>query len=228
MVVVLAIAAVLMQLFVGEDPHVDMVALLAPFVLVALPAMILTAALAVLFETLPVLRGGLGNVAWFFVWSTLGIGLPEISGVLWLDSMGIMTVSRSMIAGARANIPGYKDSFAFTIADRPAAIVHSFHWQGVPWTSADVLLRLAWSAVAVSFVLVAAIAFDRFDTSCVFAPSLRKAKPAAVPEGMRNAAATSLPAVAGTKAPTHLSPLAASTHRIAFGRLYSSPKFVSH
>jgi hypothetical protein len=220
MVVVLAIAAVLMQLFVGEDPHVDVVALLAPFVLVALPAMILTAALAVLFETLPVLRGGLGNVAWFFVWSTLGIGLPEISGVLWLDPMGIMTVSRSMIAGARANIPGYKDSFAFTIADRPAAIVHSFHWQGVPWTSADVLLRLAWSAVAVSFVLVAAIAFDRFDTSCVFAPSLRKAKPAAVPEGMRNAAATSLPAVAGTKAPTHLSPLAASTHRIAFGRLF--------
>ena len=53
-----------------------------------LPSMALTAALAVLFETLPVLRGGIGNVAWFFVWSILGIGLPEISGNHHVDPMG--------------------------------------------------------------------------------------------------------------------------------------------
>ena len=44
MVVILAIAAVFMQIFVGEDPHFDGVALLAPFVLVAVPSMALTAA----------------------------------------------------------------------------------------------------------------------------------------------------------------------------------------
>ncbi|HET9804609.1 MAG TPA: hypothetical protein VFP96_15320, partial [Candidatus Acidoferrum sp.] len=48
-VVVLAVCAVLMQIFAGEDPHLDIVALLAPFFVVALPSMALTAAVAVLF-----------------------------------------------------------------------------------------------------------------------------------------------------------------------------------
>ncbi len=93
MVVVLAIAAVAMQFFAAEDSHLDTIALLSPFLLVALPAMALTAALALLFETLPILRGGLGNVAWFFFWAILGIGLPEISGNHRLDPMGLMTIA---------------------------------------------------------------------------------------------------------------------------------------
>ena len=58
MVAVLGICALGMQIFAREDRHIDAMALLAPFVLVALPAMALTAALAVLFEMLPILRGG--------------------------------------------------------------------------------------------------------------------------------------------------------------------------
>ena len=83
MVLVLAVAAVVMQIFLREDPRFDLFALLGPFVIVALPAMLLTAALAVLFETLPVLRGGVGNVVWFFVWAFLGVAFrrsPESSG----------------------------------------------------------------------------------------------------------------------------------------------------
>ena len=62
MVVVMALAAVLMQWLKAEDPHVHLWALLSPFLLFALPAMAFTGALAVLFETLPGLRGGVGNV----------------------------------------------------------------------------------------------------------------------------------------------------------------------
>jgi ABC-2 family transporter protein len=151
MVVILAIAAIFMQIFAGEDPHFDGVALLAPFVLVAVPSMALTGALAVLFETLPVLRGGIGNVAWFFVWSILGIGLPEISGNHHVDPMGLMVVADSMMAGARANIPGYKDSFSFTIADSPVKIVQSsgserrLQWCcWLRWSSTDLILRGRW------------------------------------------------------------------------------------
>src|ERR1700678_1473108 len=74
MVLVMGAAAVVMQLLRGEDPHLHLWSLLAPLALFALPAMAFVAALAVLFETLPVLRGGIGNVIFFFLWILLLVG----------------------------------------------------------------------------------------------------------------------------------------------------------
>ena len=50
--------AMMMQASIAEDPRWDLWALLSPFLLVALPAMALTAALALIFETIPGLSGG--------------------------------------------------------------------------------------------------------------------------------------------------------------------------
>jgi hypothetical protein len=218
MVVVLALAAVAMQFFAAEDPHLDTMALLAPFLFVALPAMALTAALALLFETLPILRGGLGNVVWFFFWAILGIGLPELSGNHRLDPMGLMTISDDMIAGARANIPGYKDGFSLGVSDSPAKIVDTFRWQGVPWTSQVILLRVGWTLAAVAIVLLAALFFDRFNPVSWFFPSARKAKkisPELVAEQSATGSITS-----ATPAAVHLTPLAADSHATAFGRIF--------
>ena len=68
MVAVLAATAPFIQFFRAEDTHYQLGPLLAPFLWVGIPAMAITAAVAVLFETLPVLRGGVGNVIYFFVW----------------------------------------------------------------------------------------------------------------------------------------------------------------
>jgi hypothetical protein len=179
MVFVLAGAAVVMQIFVHEDSHLDFFALLSPFVVVALPAMLLTAAMAVLFETLPVLRGGAGNVVWFFVWAFLGVALSAITKIDWLDPLGNMTMAHSMQAGAWAHIPDYKGGFAFTIADKPVEVVQSFRWEGVPWTASQLLLRLAWSGVAIVLVLLAAAVFDRFDSAGRLGRSRRKVAHAA-------------------------------------------------
>jgi hypothetical protein len=189
MVAVLGVAAVLMQIFAREDPHLDLIALLSPFVIIALPAMLLTSAVAVLFETLPVLRGGAGNVVWFFVWAFLGVALPAITGIKWLDPLGNMTMSSSMMEGAWAHIPGYEGGFSFTISDKPVPVVQSFRWPGVDWTASLILQRLAWCGVAVVFVLFAAMVFDRFDSSRSLARFRRKAG-AAVPQGMAKGVAT--------------------------------------
>ena len=69
MVVVIAASAAVMQLVRAEDLHLRPLALLTPVALIALPSMALVAALAVVFETVPALRGGFGNVAYFFLWS---------------------------------------------------------------------------------------------------------------------------------------------------------------
>src|SRR6185503_15570600 len=52
MVSVLALASIPIQYFAGENTQIDLVALLEPFVFIALPMMALVAALAVLFETI--------------------------------------------------------------------------------------------------------------------------------------------------------------------------------
>lgn len=220
-VVVLAVCALLMQIFAGEDPQLDVVALLAPFLVVALPSMALTAAIAVLFETLPLLRGGLGNVAWFFAWSMLGIGLPEISGNHKLDPMGLMVMADSMMAGAREHIPGYKDSFSFTVADTPVKVVGSFRWQGVSWTAEDLALRVVWIGVAVVLVLFAALVFDRFDSAKSFSSSLRGNKSQAAASGF-SAASTTQALQARTAAITHLTPLTRSAHANAFFRIFGA------
>ena len=189
MVLVLAVAAVVMQIFLREDPRLDLFALLSPFVIVALPAMLLTAAVAVLFETLPVLSSGVGNVVYFFVWAFLGVAFSAVTGVEWLDPLGNMTMANSMILGAWAHIPDYKGGFAFTIADKPVEVVQSFRWEGVPWTASQILVRLAWCGVAIVLVLLAAAVFDRFDSARLFGRAGRKALQAAGGGAFANEAA---------------------------------------
>ena len=218
-VVVLAVCAVLMQIFAGEDPHLDIVALLAPFFVVALPSMALTAAVAVLFETLPLLRGGLGNIAWFFAWSMLGIGLPEISGNHKLDPMGLMVVADSMMAGARKYIPGYRDSFSFTVSDTPAKVVGAFRWQGVHWTAEDLLLRVVWIGAAIALVLFAALIFDRFDSTKSLSSALRGKKSQVALNGSSAASSVQELQVRTTATP-HLTPLAGSIRTNAFLRVF--------
>src|SRR2546425_140826 len=81
MVAVLALVAGVMQVVRGEDPHVRLLPLVTPFVLVTLPIMGLVAALAVFFEVTPGLRGGLGNIAYFFLWmAALSLSAAEGRG----------------------------------------------------------------------------------------------------------------------------------------------------
>ncbi len=222
MLVVLAICAVLMQVLVGEERAFHPYSLLAPFVYVAIPALLLTAAMAVLFEVTPILRGGPGNIAWFFVWAILGIGLPEISGHHKLDPLGVMTIADDMMAGARAHIPGYKNAFAFQLADKPAKIVPGFHWQGVHWTAEHILLRGCWVLVAVMVVLAAAVIFDRFDSQRLRVPKEKKkdeafVKSVALPEIPPD----SFRAILGSKA-TQLTPLENCERESGLGQVFAA------
>jgi hypothetical protein len=208
-VLILALAAVAMQLLAGEDPRLDLWALLSPFLLIALPGMALVAAIAVLFETVPGLRGGFGNVLWFFVWS-FGLGLPEMMKKHWIDPLGFFTAYDSLEPAARAQLPGYTGGFSLTIGDRAAKVATDFHWDGIAWTRADIGLRLAWVGVAVALTIVAAAFFDRFDPSRsrrlpqLLSKNQRAAQesPIVAPAGIANA-----PTVFASPALMHLTPL---------------------
>lgn len=216
MVLILALVAIAMQFFAAEDKHYDFAALLLPFLFLALPTMALTAAIAVLFETLPVLRGGVGNVLWFFAFC-FGLGLPEITGKKWMDLTGMMTVSESMMAAARATVPGYKDDFSLTISPGQVQIAESLRWQGVHWGTEVIGLRIFWLLVALAIVVASALIFDRFDATRLTIAKTAKANVNAVSGSKEREVAQS---TLRTDSVTHLTPILAGARHGSFGRLF--------
>jgi hypothetical protein len=163
MLAVLAAAGIAMQLVSGEDRHIELWKLIAPFVLLAFPAMAVTAAVAVFFETIPFLRGGFGNVAYFFLWIA-GLSIPLATGRHAFDLMGLSMVADSARAAAHLSQKngGVSFSLAFGQFAKPVSL---FHWDGLAWTADIVALRITWLAFAVGIVAVSALFFDRFDSS---------------------------------------------------------------
>ena len=220
MVIVLALAAVTIQLVAAEDRTFDAGALLAPFLFLTLPAMAITAALALAFETFHFLQGGAGNVLWFFVWS-LGIGLPLATGLSQLDPSGLGIVYESMIPAARAGIPGYVHGFSLTIVQNSAQVAGGFHWNGVEWTAEVIILRLAWALGAFALVVCCSLFFDRFDPATSRRKWGAKPKPegAATPAGARRESASVGPCTATA---THLTPLASGELHSGVGRILAA------
>jgi hypothetical protein len=185
MVLVMGLAALCMQLLRAEDPHVNLWALFSPLLLFALPATAFTAALAVLFETLPVLRGGVGNVIYFFLWiallagggiSELEMGTPHHDSLYFRDFTGIASVMSQMQASLRRDDPDYKGGSALNIGEN--APTKRFVWTGVKWNSIQVLARLTWLLWAVLTALLASLFFHRFDPARELLAKARNSLPA--------------------------------------------------
>jgi hypothetical protein len=160
MVLVLMVAAVAMQWLRPEARPISLWELWSPFLLIALPAMLVTASLAVLFETLPVLRGGVGNVIYFFVW-TFGIAIGADSHID--DVAGINILSNSTQQTLEALNPGSAKITRFSLSIGPAHASQTFLWSGIHWTAHLLASRLLWVAIGLGFALLASVFFHRFD-----------------------------------------------------------------
>lgn len=214
-VAILALASLVMQVTNAEDLRPDLWALLAPFLLLALPVMALVGAVALLFESLPVLRGGIGNVVWFFAWA-MGIAVAAVSGIKWLDPSGLAAAMGSITRAARAAIPGYHGEFEFRIdPTHPPAVAANLHWYGLRWDLPQVMLRLEWVGVALLLVLLATLFFDRFDPARRRLPSgarrrllPRRSESCAARESVGGGAG-----ISGARTAAHLTPLSAARSR---------------
>ncbi|MGI5245748.1 hypothetical protein [Dactylosporangium sp. CA-139066] len=151
MTVVLAATALALQLLRGESRTVDPVALGLPFVLVALPMLVLTAALAVLFEATPLLRGGLGNVLWIFVWMIGAIAGESPHAPF--GGIGLQPVD--LPAGASRDV-----GLGLMYVDDP---LRTFNHPGLRLDAAFLGGRFALTAIAVAIALLPSLWFHRFD-----------------------------------------------------------------
>jgi hypothetical protein len=172
MVLILAFAGLAIQLASRTDAHIDLFALLVPILAFGLSAAAVTAALAVLFESLPALRGGVGNVLYFFLWTVLLVfGMSSVTAKLeanrpnpYGDLTGIATIMGQMRARVHQLDPSYTGGATFTVGGLMPS-TKTFLWTGIQWSSSIILWRALWFAIAVGLALIAALFFDRFDTA---------------------------------------------------------------
>jgi hypothetical protein len=166
LVLILAVAAAIMVLLQGKAA-IDLSGLLLPFLAVALPFMTLVSALAVVFESVPFLRGTLGNVLYFALW--MGVGGPSIyKGGMGLpllkDPLGIDVFRASLYAGANAAFPNEAIG-SLGIAGFANAQYKVFNWSGLDWTPGIIAGRWLWAVIGLGLILLSAVWFARFDPS---------------------------------------------------------------
>jgi len=160
--VIFMVACMGMHLLRGEAPLEPLV-FGKTFAIMFLPLMPSLAALALMFESVPLLSGRGGDIAYFFVW-TASLSLPPIlaagtTGRTWLlagDITGLGFFIREIIHVTH--------STQFTIGYAPFnANLPPVVFPGIDWTAEFVVPRLTSVLLVIPFFLVAWISFGRFD-----------------------------------------------------------------
>jgi hypothetical protein len=166
---VLTAMAIIMQLVRAEDPTVRLWIFVAATWLMGLPVVAIAAAMAVLFETVSILRGGLGHVAYFFIWLAVLIGVLQGA----FDEESRLARPGNDLYGFTRPVAEFQQQ---VLAVDPDADVGSglivplrgrkastLLWEGLSWTSGVVLERMMWLGLALVITVASAIPFDRFD-----------------------------------------------------------------
>lgn len=166
LLVILALAAAFQQYWQGEVLQLDLWALLSPLLLVTLPLLLLVAALAVVFECLPGLRGGAGNVAYFMLFVSMIPLMVETlpDRLAALDPLGIKLFSGAMGAALNQAVPGAFTG-GFSLGSVETKTTRVFTWSGLDWTTEMILSRLVLVAITVGLVLAVSLVFDCFSTT---------------------------------------------------------------
>lgn len=167
MTVVLALVAFITLLFRNEADGISLWAFISPFLIITLPATVLVAALALLFDTARWLRGSIGNVIYLFVAEfCIVFGMLNVP---LLDLAAVTAFTDSVRAAAAVAFPGETIGLlmGFVGLDPEIHAVASkvFNWNGITWTGEALILRFVWVGFAGIALAAALPLFDRFDLS---------------------------------------------------------------
>jgi len=211
MVAILALAGIVIQLLQGENTQINLLAFLDPFFFIVMPLMALVAATAVLSESISFLQGGFGNILYFFafiMFVPLFMENNTLKNYPAFEPIGLGLLASEMGKAVSAIHPDYNGDFTLGGGITEGANT-TFIWNGIHWTPEFVFARLSLIVIALALTFLAALFFDRFDTS--------RTKPRSV-RTKRNAS-DSAPAPASTSqalTTPHLTPLNKAANRFSF------------
>lgn len=161
----IALSGAAIQLVRAEDFAVNPVELLLPTVVIVWPTMLLVSAIAVLFECVPLLRGGLGSVAYFalYLYAVAGLTLGDSVYQPTPDPLGVRLALEEM-SHAAAGTAGLGPAPEPNVGVNPSPQdLATFGFAGLSLGTEALLGRLAWASTSLVAVLAAALAFSRFD-----------------------------------------------------------------
>jgi hypothetical protein len=163
-VVVVIIATAAMQVIRGEDTRILVVDLVLPFVVLTLPVIAAVSAAAVFFESVALLRGGFGNVVYFFLWASL-IGGEATSTMEILGSGTVLSAMRTALLTAFPHLAGQETSMnlGFSIkAGGELWHLQTFVWKGLDFNIGMIIQRLPLIAIGGLFSIGSIVAFSGF------------------------------------------------------------------
>jgi hypothetical protein len=211
MVAVLALAGIVIQFLQGENTQIHLFPFLSPFVFIVMPLMALVAAAAVLFESVPFLQGGFGNIVYFFAFISflpLFMENPTLKQYPAFEPTGLGLLGSEMGKAVTAIYPQYNGDFS--LGGGSVAATRVFTWNGVHWTSEFILARLSLIVLAILLIFFAALFFDRFDPSHPLREKPKRTKPGTEkPDHSPVVTPQAIPNV-------HLTPLNKSATRFSF------------
>lgn len=166
-VAVFLVDAAVMQLVRGEDTHLNLLAIVLPSLVVVVPAIALVSAVAVFFEVLPVLRGGIGNVVYFFMWIfALSTSAPHPGAKGFrFDLFGMAAITDAVWKTLSSVDPLRGEHSVGLIEGNAHLQVHPFLITSLPFPPSLVVSRMALLLVALGVVALAALTFDRFSAT---------------------------------------------------------------
>jgi hypothetical protein len=175
LVVFLAILAVglgvglVAQLVRAEDLHVDLVELAKPVLILTLPSLAVTAALAVWFDLVPWLRRSFGNIAFFALWlAMLAFGVSQAeqapgAALPWPgDQHGLLVAEYDLSHGWPTVDAGKELGLSVgkqMLEGKPPVLLT---WDAWPLTQATLESRASWLLFGLVLVLAATPLLDRF------------------------------------------------------------------
>jgi hypothetical protein len=156
-VLVMLCSTVLIQLYYGESYQIDFWVLIWPQLVFVLPVLLAVASIAIMFESIKWLRGGLGNLVYFFIWiGSIVQTIESVSGIgNLLDQLDAEVVARFPLSQGATNI-GIK------VGDSLSPEINTFIWQGIEPAAAHF-----WGALPLIFFSliclgITYLCFDRF------------------------------------------------------------------
>jgi hypothetical protein len=180
MALVALLAGVGMQWIRGEVLRITFADYLLPYLFITMPAMAFIAAVAVFFESVPGLSGGLGN-AIFFVLSIAAVTLGSLITFLSLHSVfdpvrslsdvimdptGVLIIFRSMMMAGQER--GILTAGGFVLGRTSPSfyglpIGSTFPYVGVSWVRPILISRFLWFGIGIAIASISAVFFNRFD-----------------------------------------------------------------
>lgn len=157
------------QLLRGEDMRLDLVELFKPSLLLALPSLGMTAALAVWFDLVPWLRRTAGNALFFILWTMmLGFGVSQAerapgSALPWPgDVSGLLVAEDALTRGLSDGEATETSGLSVGMQSLNGTVPTVGRWDRWPVAEGVIAGRFFWLALGLALLLAATPLLDRF------------------------------------------------------------------